>query len=117
MPQDKSYLLMVYPKYMGLFGKSTSNTRPTISHKAIWPQNSVTFYIQKTGITFTPSQPFQMMDDMMCDAALSQLQRAYHLNISFPNAEEQVFSFWSSVSPEMNRNAKIDFNWRPPLPS
>jgi hypothetical protein len=102
---------------MGFFGKSTSNSVPVITHKATWPQNSVTFYIQKTGITFTPSQPFQMMDDMMCDAALSQLQRAYHLNISFPDAEEQVISFWSSVSPEFPDNAKLDFSWRPPLPS
>ena len=109
----------MYSHSMGIFSKSTNSSgkNSEIVHTATWPQNSVKITMTKSGLSISSNKPFQMMDETMCEAAIAQLERAYHRDISYPNAEEQVMAFWSSVSPDVSSGSKIDFNWRPPLPS
>ncbi len=103
---------------MGLFSKQGSNREYVIRHKATWPQNSVMFLIKKSGtISFSTKSPLQFGDDSMLEAALAQLECAYHLRVSYPNAEDEVMSFWSSFSSEIQAGSKIYFDWSPPLPS
>jgi hypothetical protein len=107
----------VYSCAMGIFGTKPKMNQAEIVHTATWPQNSVRISITKSGLSFSPSRPFQMMDETMCEAAIAQLERAYHLAVSYPDAEKAVLSFWSSVSSDVDDDAKIDFNWQPALPA
>jgi hypothetical protein len=102
---------------MGLFGTKKNLNQAEIVHTATWPQNSVRISITKSGLSYSPGRPFQMMDETMCEAAIAQIERAYHLAVSYPDAEKTVLSFWSSVSSDIGADAKIDFNWQPGLPA
>lgn len=105
---------------MGLFSKKP--VRPEIRssgirHHASWPQNGVTFFIKPDGVGWNYDAQPVLMDDSMCEAALAQLEEAYHMNISFPDSEERVMSFWREVSDgELSDSARLGFDWKPPLP-
>ena len=58
-----------------------------------------------------------MMDDMNTNAALAQLERAYHMNITFPEAEETIMSMWRDADSNISASMKPDFGWTPPLPN
>jgi hypothetical protein len=111
---------------MGIFSKRTSsqsrnqgsNSRQsTIQHLADWGQNAAMFYINPDGVSWSYKKEMNFMfDETATNAALAQLQRAYHMSVSYPDAEEQMLAPWRTVSDEMPEGALPDFNWQPPLP-
>ena len=115
---------------MGLFRKSrkashslatrnfqTQSSSPGIRHRASWAQNGVTFVLYKKGPSWSFDSEANSNDHMMAQAALGQLEEAYHMNVSFPGVEERLLSVWRVFTPEMGSDARLAFNWRPPLPN
>ena len=88
------------------------------SHHAAWGTNGVTFFVRPEGVSFSYDREYNwMMDDMNTNAALAQLERAYHLNITFPEAEETIMSMWRDAGANISASMKPDFRWTPPLPN
>ena len=88
-----------------------------IRHHASWTSNGATFFIKPDGVSFSYDAEPDFMDEPMCESALAQLEEAYHMNISFPDAEEPILSFWRENSEdEMPNNARLYFDWKPALP-
>lgn len=118
---------------MGLFGggsrtrKSHAAQRPTISHTAKWNSAWATFFINSDGVSWNQShRDFNSLDDLFLYAALAQLERAYHLNISFPDAETRIMDWLRGVqeiakkqnpaTPDIPNDAVPAFEWSPLLP-
>jgi hypothetical protein len=111
---------------MGLFKRSKTESShrvasqgrsATITHHAKWISNGATFYINPDGVTWSYDQSFYLINDKRdTEAALSQLERAYHLNVTFPDAEESIMSFLRQVNPEIPDSAVPYYDWTPPLP-
>lgn len=118
---------------MGLFGggsrarKSFGAQRPTISHTAKWNSAWATFFINSDGVSWNQShRDFNSIDNLFLEAALAQLERAYHLNISFPQAETRIMDWLRGVqeivkkqspeAPDIPDDAVPAFDWSPPLP-
>jgi hypothetical protein len=86
-----------------------------------------TFFINSDGVSWNQSsRDFSSIDDLYLEAALTQLERAYHLSISFPNAESRIMDWMRSTqdilrkvnpdTPDIPEDAIPAFNWNPPLP-
>ena len=118
---------------MGLFGGRTrgknnsDRQRPTISHTASWSGIWVTFYINSDGVSWNQSnRDFGSLDNLYLEAALSQLEGAYHLSTSFPNAESRIMDWMRETqrilkqvnpdTPDIPEDATPAFTWNPPLP-
>ena len=111
---------------MGLFSKRassqaknlSSNSRPaTKQHLADWGHNAAMFYLNPDGVSWSYKNEFNFMfDETATNAALAQLERAYHMNVSYPDAEEQMLAPWRVVSEEISEGAVPFFDWQPPLP-
>ena len=86
-----------------------------------------TFFINAEGVSWNKSsRDFSSFDELNVKAALTQLERAYHLSISFPNAEPQIMDWMRSRQailkqinpdvPDIPEDAIPAFDWNPPLP-
>ena len=62
------------------------------------------------------NESLTMFDGILVEAALAQLERAYHLNVSFPRSEEMHMDFLRGLDPSIPADAKPYFDWKPPLP-
>ena len=110
---------------MGFFSKNRSyGARPSVSrtrsstftHHAKWGANGATFFVNPEGVSWSYDSAPSFMDDPEVEAALSQLERAYHLHVSFPDAEESIMSMLRSMSPNITEGMVPHYSWRPPLP-
>ena len=94
-------------------------TRETKSHHSSWGNNGATFSVDVDRVTWTYDKPPHLMDDRPCHAALAQLQKAYRLSISYPDAEEQEMSYYRGMhykSGPISKSTVLDYDWQPPLP-
>jgi hypothetical protein len=118
---------------MGLFSggsrarKSIRTQRPTISHTAKWNTGWATFFINSDGVSWNQShRDFGGLDQNFLEAAMAQLERAYHLNVSYPQAEKIIMDWmrgvqkiWKEHNPEhvdIPDGSVPWFDWSPPLP-
>ena len=112
---------------MGIFKKQkpinrNSDSRSVqpnaIVHHATLPANGVTFFINPEGVSWNYDKEYNwMFDGQDTDAALAQLERAYHLNVSFPDAEENVMSIYRIANPNLSETTVPYYDWKPPLPN
>ena len=107
-----------YISGMGMFRKKpTTHQKPTIIHTARWNGNAATFFINSDGVSWSyDTAPNPLIDDTNTEAALAQLQRAYHLAVTYPDAEERIMSLWRALGAEVSDSMRPYFNWKPPLP-
>lgn len=109
-----------------LVNRAGDHARPStkdVTHHASWSSNGVTCFVNSSGVSWTYDKKLDtiMNDDGMTDAAIAQLEEAYHLPISHPRAEENIMSLWRAVAEianqEFPKDARaINFHWSPPLP-
>jgi hypothetical protein len=118
---------------MGLFGgrsraRNFSGTqRPTITHKATWGSAWAVFFINSEGVSWNQSRrDFNAIDSLFLEAAMAQLQQAYHLSISYPEAENRIMDWMRGTqeilkeqnpdTPDIPDDAVPAFEWSPLLP-
>ena len=111
---------------MGLFSKRTSsqsrnqgsNSRQsTIQHLADWGHNGAMFFVNADGVSWSYKKECRHNDETLTQAAKAQLERAYHMNVTYPDAEERVIAYWRAVSDEQIPAGTVPhFDWQPPLP-
>lgn len=108
---------------MGLFNRQRGQraqaprNTSTIIHRANWHGNSATFYINPEGVTWSYANPPRtFIDDDNVEAALAQLQRAYHLAVYFPDTEKRILDFYRAAGSDIPDSVVLDFKWQPPLP-
>ena len=87
-----------------------------MNHKATWAQNAVVFSVNPSGITFSFFQEPLLPDWTMQEAALAQLETAYGLEISYPEAESSILSLFGVSMEEIDNGKSLYFEWSPPLP-
>jgi len=87
----------------------------------------VVFFVNSEGVSFNKSQSDSyFLDDLYVKAALTQLEQAYHLSVSFPDAEPRIMDLMRSKHqlamklnpdiPDIPDDARPAFKWSPPLP-
>jgi hypothetical protein len=90
-----------------------------MKHTATWGQNSAVYQLNpnnKDDISIRFVQEPSLTDFEMQEAALAQLQKAYGLEVSFPDTEQQILAMMG-ISPDNNPDGKtLFFDWSPPLP-
>lgn len=94
-------------------------TRATKLHHLSWGNNGATFLVDGDLVTWTYDKPPHLMDERPCEAALAQLQKAYQLSVSFPDAEEQELSYYRGMhfkSGQISNSTILDYDFQPPLP-
>lgn len=88
----------------------------TIRHHADWGANGATFFVNPDGISWSYDKEHTIWDDSGLEAALAQLERAYHLNVSYPDAEDSYMAMPRMLDKTIPADAKPFFDWKPPLP-
>jgi len=118
---------------MGIFGgrsraRNFSGTqRSTITHKATWGSAWAVFFINSEGVTWSQSRrDFNAIDSLFLEAAMAQLEQAYHLSVSYPEAENRIMDWMTGIqeivkkqnsdTPNSPDDAVPAFDWDPPLP-
>jgi hypothetical protein len=96
--------------------KNSESQRASRSHHAVWGSNGVTFFSGVAGVSWSYDSSIGYMDDVFAKAALCQLERAYHLKISFPHSEEMVLKIGRMQHPDVSEPIVPFFDWKPPLP-
>jgi hypothetical protein len=110
---------------MGIFKKRKTqqphrlispSTRASIAHHASWGSNGATFFVNREGVTWSYDSSPSFMDEPDFETALSQLERAYHLNVSFPDAEVSMMRLLRQMNPDISEASVPFYEWTPPLP-
>ena len=94
-------------------------------HRASWHGNSATFCVNPEGISWSLDEPERtyMLDGVFIEASLAQLERAYELNVSYPESEKGIINTIRALAQITNPKHEIpldtifDFEWEPPLPT
>ena len=90
-----------------------------MQHTATWRQNSAVYQLNPNNpaeISFSFFQEPSFADFEMQEAALAQLQKAYGLEVSFPDTEQHILAIMG-MGPDNNPDEIIlFFDWSPPLP-
>lgn len=90
-------------------------------HRATWRTNGVTIEISTDGPTLRfDSEPDPYFDQIYAEAALAQMEAAYGMDPSFPNAEKTLISLFAPKSDAdegvEHTDVRLVFYWDPPLP-
>jgi hypothetical protein len=90
-------------------------------HHAKWGKNGVTVELSTDGPTWRfDSEPDPYFDQLYAEAALAQMESAYGLDPSFPEAEKTLISLFASKPGESegldHTQFQLELNWDPPLP-
>jgi hypothetical protein len=90
-----------------------------MKHTATWRQNSVVYQLNPNNpadISFSFLQEPSFTDFEMQEAALAQLQKAYGLEVAFPDTEQHILAIMG-IPPDNNPDEmSLFFDWSPPLP-